>query len=75
MSSPRINARVASFAEQVAAAGGSTRTTHDGHLAIYDRDGRFIVKLRGHGKRTGDDGGATGRSIQRQVIRRIAGTS
>lgn len=60
------------FVADVERAGGSTKMTHDGHLAVYSRSGSFVVKMRTHGKQVGDDQGSTGRSVRRQVLRRVA---
>ena len=60
------------FVEDVERVGGSTKMTHDGHLAVYSRTGCFVYKMRTHGKDVGDGGGGTGRSVRRQVLRRVA---
>lgn len=62
---------VRAFAREVEAAGGSVGWSHDGHLKVYDRAGRFVVKLRTAGKKVGDGSGGTGRNVYAGVLRRV----
>jgi len=49
-------------------AGGSIRQTKDGHLAVYDARGRFLIK-----QRSGTTGSTTGRTRER-IVERIVRT-
>ncbi|MEX0993406.1 MAG: hypothetical protein WDZ37_05350 [Solirubrobacterales bacterium] len=56
--------------DAVGAVGGIIRATRDGHLAVYDRQGRYLTKFRdGHSK--GADRHGQFRGILRGVVRRI----
>jgi hypothetical protein len=64
-----VNAWITSFVRAVEAAGGTVRPSRDGHLKVFDQQGRFVYKMR----QRGDDNGATGRAILREVARRVKG--
>lgn len=56
---------------EVEAAGGSVSMSADGHLRIFDRQGRYLMKVRTAGKQVGDGNNKTGRSVLRGLVRRI----
>jgi hypothetical protein len=64
-----MNAWIASFVKAVEDAGGTVQRSHDGHLKVFDVDGRFVYKMRSRG----DDNGAMGRAILRRITRRVKG--
>jgi hypothetical protein len=57
------------FVREVQQQGGSVKLSGDGHLKVFDREGRFIYKARRSSQ--GDDGGNTGRAVMAQVLRRV----
>jgi hypothetical protein len=57
--------------QAVVAAGGYTQMSRDGHLKVFSRSGRFIVKVRTHGNRVGDGQRNSDRALIRQIEKRV----
>lgn len=68
----KLSRQAKAMIDAVEAAGGSVVTSRDGHVKIFDGSGRFVMKLRGHGKGTGENS-STHQSVVASVVRKVKG--
>lgn len=61
--------RLRAFKAAVERAGGTWSISKDGHVKVFARSGRFVMKIRTHSLASQKD--RKDRAIQRQVLRRV----